>query len=441
VLVSHGADSVLSDPASLGLMDPPVITTQPQSQTVGGGMPATFTVEASGTGPLNYQWRRNGIALAGATNAALTIAELRRDDAGDYSVLVGNPAGAVASAVATLNVLIPPSITAQPQSQVVNTNTTVTFTVTATGVGLLRYQWQFNGANIPGATSASLILNNVNLAHEGDYRVLVTDDITTALSAVARLTVKVPPVVLVGLRGQTNAVGTTITLSVSASGSVPMGFSWRKVGIGTPLTNLVLMTTNSTFTLFNVQTNDSGTYRCILTNSGNVAPGILSAATLLILAPPVLTNLPQSQVVEPGANVTFNAGAAGSGPLSYRWQFQGTDLPGATNPSLSLTNVQLANQGQYRVIVTNQIASATATATLTVGTPNIVLQDIQWLANGTVRMKLSGVPNRNHVIEISATLSNWTTLDTLFYTNGLMPFLDPTVSTTTNRFYRARLAQ
>jgi len=420
-------------------MDPPVITTQPQGQTVGGGMPATFTVAASGSGPLYYQWRRNAIALPGATNASLTIAELHRQDAGDYSVLVGNPAGAVASAVATLNVLIPPSITAQPQSQVVSTNTTVTFTVTATGAGLLHYQWQFNGVNLPGATSPSLILNNVTLGHEGDYRVLVTDDITTGISAVARLTVKVPPVVLVGLRGQTNAVGATITLSVSASGSVPMGFSWRKVGVGTPLTNLVLMSTNSTFTILNAQTNDSGSYRCILTNSGNVAPGVLSSATLLILAPPVLTNPPLSQAVEPGATVTFSAGAAGSGPLYYRWQFQGTDLPGATNTSLSLTNVQSANQGEYRVIVTNQIAAAAATATLTVGTPNILLQDIQWLGNGTVSMKLTGVPNHNHLIEISATLSNWTTLDTLFYTNGQMPFVDTTASPTTNRFYRARL--
>jgi hypothetical protein len=437
VLVSNGAGSVLSDPAAVALMDPPLITTQPQSQTLGGGLSATFMVEAGGTGPFSYQWRHNGIALPGATSASLTITELRRNDAGAYSVLVSNPAGTVASAVATLTVLVPPTITAQPQSQVVNTNTTVNFTVAANGTGPVRYQWQFNGADISGATSATLTLNNVTLAHEGDYRVLLTDDITTGASQVARLTVRVPPVVLVGLRGVTNAVGSTVTLSITASGSVPMGFSWRKSSL--TITNFVLMTTHSTFTIFNAQTNDSATWRCVITNSGNVAPGVLSSASVLILAPPVLTNAPASQSVEPGANVTFTAGAAGSGPLRYQWQFQGGDLANATNASLVLSNVTLANQGLYRVTVTNLVGSATATATLTVGTPVISLQDAQWLGNGSVRLKLSGVPNRNHAIEVSANLTNWTTLDTIFYTSGLMPFVDATVSGTTNRFYRARL--
>jgi hypothetical protein len=198
------------------------------------------------------------------------------------------------------------------------------------------------------------------------------------------------------------------------------------------------MTNSSTFSIPNAQTSDSGIWRCVITNSGNVVPGVLSQATLLILAPPVLTNLPINQAVEPGANVTFTAGAAGSGPLRYQWQFQGTDILNATNSTLSLTNVQLANQGHYRIIVTNLVGVASASAMLTVGTP-ILLQDVQWLGNGSVRVRLSGVPNRNHVIEVSPNLTDWTTLDTLAYTNGLMPFTDTTVSGTTNRFYRARL--
>jgi hypothetical protein len=232
-------------------------------------------------------------------------------------------------------------------------------------------------------------------------------------------------------------VGSTVTLSITASGSVPMGFSWRKGSI--IVTNVVLMTTNSTYSIVNAQTNDSTTWRCVITNSGNVAPGVLSQAAVLILAPPVLTNSPLSQIVEPGANVTFTAGAAGSAPLRFQWQFQGAAILNATNPSLSLLNVQLANQGQYRVTVTNLVGTATATATLTVGTPVISLRDAEWLGNGSVRLKLSGVPNRNHAIEVSPNLTNWTTLDTIFYTNGLMPFEDATVSVMTNRFYRARL--
>ena len=438
VLVSNAAGSVLSDPASLALMDPPVITAQPQGQSVGGGLPATFTVEASGSGPLSYQWRRNGIALSGATNASLTLHELRRNDAGAYSVLVGNSAGAVASAVATLTVLVPPTITLQPQSQVVNTNTTVVLSILANGTGPVRYQWQFNRVDISGATSTNLTLNNVTLANEGDYRVLVTDDITTGSSQVARLTVRVPPTILAWSKGQTNVVGSTITLSVTASGSVPMAFRWLKGSAGV-VTN-ILYTTSDTFTIVNARTNDSATYRVVLTNSGNLNPVINTTFVVRVVAPPVIINEPVSQVVSLGTNVTFSVGVGGTTPFQYQWRFMGTDLLNATNAVLSLTNVQPAAQGAYQVTVTNLAGAVTsALVTLTIESPTILLQNVERLPNGYVRMTLSGVPNRDHAIEISPNLTNWTTLGTIFYTNGLMPFEDATVSGTTHRFYRARL--
>ena len=114
--------------------------------------------------------------------------------------------------------------------------------------------------------------------------------------------------------------------------------------------------------------------------------------------------------------------------------------PGRTNTTLLLTNVQPASQGAYDVVITNLVGFAVSSpANLTVGTPTIVLQDVQWLGNGTVRMNLSGVPNRNHAIEISSNLTSWAAIDTLFYTGGLMPYTNATAGAATNRFYRARL--
>jgi len=82
----------------------PRIVTQPQSVTVFGGQVAVFTVTATGTGPLGYQWQRNGVNVAGATTATLTINGVKTADAGEYRVVVSNAAGNATSAAAMLTV-------------------------------------------------------------------------------------------------------------------------------------------------------------------------------------------------------------------------------------------------------------------------------------------------------------------------------------------------
>lgn len=88
-------------------------------------------------------------------------------------------------------------------------------------------------------------------------------------------------------------------------------------------------------------------------------------------SPVVITNSPQSQIVPAGSNATFSVTAIGGGQLFYQWQFNGNALAGRTNTSLSLTNVQLTNAGDYLVIVTNSSGSATsAVASLVVYLPS-----------------------------------------------------------------------
>jgi hypothetical protein len=119
-------------------------------------------------------------------------------------------------------------------------------------------------------------------------------------SALARLTVRVPPTILIAPRGQTNVVGSSLTFSLTCSGSVPMGFLWRK-GSQT-LTNIgnngwiVLNTTNCSVTLSNLQAQDSAIYRVIVTNSGAPLLSTNASWSVLIVAPPVITNPPVSQL-------------------------------------------------------------------------------------------------------------------------------------------------
>src|SRR5437879_5359482 len=135
------------------------ITAQPTAQTVIGGQSATFSVAATGTAPLSYQWNKNGAAVSGATSSSYTTpATTSSDNGAQFAVVVSNAAGSITSNSATLTVNagpVAPSITTQPTSQTVTAGQAATFTVTATGTAPLGYQWNKNGAAISGATSSS----------------------------------------------------------------------------------------------------------------------------------------------------------------------------------------------------------------------------------------------------------------------------------------------
>ncbi len=122
----------------------PVITTQPANQTVNLGATATFSVAATGTAPLSYQWYQGSTAISGATSASYTTPPTTAADNGaTFHVVVTNAAGS-ATSNATLTVNNPataPAITMQPASQTVGVGATATFTVAATGSAPLSYQW------------------------------------------------------------------------------------------------------------------------------------------------------------------------------------------------------------------------------------------------------------------------------------------------------------
>ncbi len=177
---------------STGGATTPSITTQPASQTVTAGSSVTFSVVASGTAPLSYQWKLGGSNISGATAASYTIASVQSANAGSYTVTVTNSAGSVTSNAAILTVnatATPPSITTQPASQTVTAGSSVTFSVAATGTSPLSYQWKLGGSNISGATAASYTIASVQSANAGSYTVTVTNSAGSVTSNAAILTV------------------------------------------------------------------------------------------------------------------------------------------------------------------------------------------------------------------------------------------------------------
>src|SRR5256885_8402679 len=94
---------------------------QPASQTVTAGQTASFSVTATGTAPLTYQWRKNNVAISGATSSAYTTAATTSSDNGaQFIVVVSNAAGSATSSAAMLTVsaaAVAPSVTMQPRSE------------------------------------------------------------------------------------------------------------------------------------------------------------------------------------------------------------------------------------------------------------------------------------------------------------------------------------
>ncbi len=240
--------------------NPPAITLQPQDKTVVAYTDDSLQVSAQGSGNVRYQWRFNGSLIPGATNSILALTNIQPSQAGDYVVVVLNEANSVDSLPAHLTVLIPATVTTQPVSQAVDPGASVTFNVTAIGNGVVRYQWLFEGRPIAGATNPTLNLSNVQLEDSGNYSVRVTDDIGSTTSLPANLRVQVPPQVLQQPFDLTAVEGGTAAMSITATGTKPIGYRWRHMGI------TVQHEFDGFLVITNVQMSDAGSYDVIVTN-------------------------------------------------------------------------------------------------------------------------------------------------------------------------------
>lgn len=332
----------------------PAITTQPVDQTVNAPAAASFSVTATGVPAPTYQWRKGGQNIDGATTATLTIDPTAIDDAGSYDVVVTNSSGSVNSDTATLTVQTAPSISGQPQSQTTTVGSPVTLTVTATGNPAPTYQWRKDGQNIDGATSTSLDLGNVALDDAGSYDVVVTNVVGQATSDAALLTVNAAPSIGTQPQSQTVVVGAEVTFSVVASGTPAPSFQWRNDGVD------IDGATGNSYTIASATLADAATYDVVVTNSAGSETS--SGAALTVNQAPAITTQPQSSTVEVGTNVTLSVAATGTPAPTFQWKKDGSPINGATNASLALGTVELADAGSYTVDVSNVVGTATSTA-------------------------------------------------------------------------------
>jgi len=165
----------------------PAITTQPVNEVLYPGTNIIFSATVTGVA-VTLQWYDNANPLPGATNATLYLNNVQLTDAGAYSLIATNQAGAVTSSNAVLAVLAPPTILTQPTNQAVLQTKLAAFAVTAQGMNL-NYQWYSNSVAIPGATGTNLDLWVTTTNASGYYSVIVTNAAGATVSSNALLTV------------------------------------------------------------------------------------------------------------------------------------------------------------------------------------------------------------------------------------------------------------
>ena len=285
---------------------PPIITRQPEAQIVVLSNRLTLMATAYGQHPRTVQWFQDDAPVIGGTNSTLQIERVKLSAAGDYWLLVSNSFATVTSHVASVTVL-PLQITSPLLGQTIRSGGTARFQPTVSGPKPLRYQWQFNGTHLPGATNETLKLSKLRLPHDGDYSFIVSNAFGAATSTMAKLTVLVKPLILQPSLSQSVVQGGSATFSVGFGGNPgPFSVEWQK-GSTTYASNAVAGFQDF-FTLNNVLTTHAGTWRVIVRNPAS-SSGTRHSFTLKILADADQDGLPDAWEKSLGhpANIAANA--------------------------------------------------------------------------------------------------------------------------------------
>lgn len=417
---------VVPAPSTPGVASAPVITSQPVSVTAPALSTATFAVTASGNPAPLFQWLKNGVPIAGWTQASLVLEGISANDVASYSVVVTNVNGTVTSNPAALTIgaagtTVTPPLTAgaptietQPIAVTALPLSTAVFSVKASGNPAPSYQWMRNGTPISGWTNATLRLEGVSANDVGTYQVVVANSLGSVTSEPVALTLTssiVPvsvgaPVITAQPLSVVVAPLSRATFSASASGAAPLAYQWLKNGVA------IAGWTNASLTLDGISANDVGTYQVVVTNPAGKAtstPATLSLKALvldgsvppLVVTPSIILQ-PVSVVAAPLSTAVFTVQATGTSTLTYQWLKNGAPVTGWTNATLSLQGVSINDAGVYRVIVTGSGGSVTSDAALlSIGTsatlaPTITLQPVSRTATAlsttTFKVGASGSP-------------------------------------------------
>lgn len=417
-IVTNSAGDTPSNPATLTVISPPEITSDPTGLAVDWGDPVSFSVTATGQS-LNYQWQRNNSNINGATASTYSIDAVVAGQAGNYRCIVSNSAGSDTSASAMLSINGAPFILRQPYSLQAEAGATATLDIEATGNDL-NFAWQ-RGAVTVGNT-AIWTQSNFQSAHAGTYICTVSnpvdnvpsDQVTVALIAglgtamddtirkwsttgdlpwqivkgsAARDAVDAMKAGAIG-HSQRSLLRTTVTgpftlrwwQRISAAAGDVLTVSVDGVQVSS-ITGEVAWQQASTVIPDGLHTVEFAYVKDSTTTGGSDTAWVDGVA----VGPPFsISTQPVPRIVNAGGSTSFSVATTGLS-TTYQWRRNGKNILGATAATLNLSNVTTAaHAGDYSCLIGGVTASTAAK--LIVVTPGLVQRPKQ---TGTAMFKVT----------------------------------------------------
>jgi probable HAF family extracellular repeat protein len=369
----------------------PDITKQPANVGITAGKNASFSVTATGTPTLTYDWQistnggntwsdlANSAPYSGVATSTLLVTNATLGmDLNEFRCVLNNPSNvAVPSNAALLTVGLPPTIATGPLTQAVNQNTSPTLSVAVSGntTPPISYQWKFAGLPISGATGSSYTIPTIQAANAGTYSVVVTNPIGNA-TASANVSVIVLPVITSNPANSTVIATKPTSFKVTATGTPTLTYQWQQsTNGGTSFSNLTNVApysgvTTATLAISNATLAMNGTeYQVVVNNPSGVAntsiPALLSTGLVPTIANVTLDGV-GNHTTNQNASITLSVTPSGTAPFTYQWYHAGTLLTGAISQNYTIPSPQAADAGAYSVVVTNAYGSVTSTGSLTV---------------------------------------------------------------------------
>ncbi len=367
----------------------PTITISTPQTSVCSGASVTFTANANNGGNApQYQWKKNGTNISGATQATYTTTTLANGDQISCQLTSNAPCVSPttvtsANLTITVNPTVTPTISISTANTSICSGTSVTFTSSITNGGSSpAYQWKKNGSNIAGATSSTY--TSTTLANNDVITCQLTSNVACATSPTATsnsVTISVTPTLAasVSITATQSSIcsGASVTFTATPvnAGTTP-GLQWKvnNQNVGTPnATTFTSTSLTNNAVVWVVLTPTAQCYTLQNPNSNTITMSVSPQVT-----PSVSISATQTTICS-GNSVTFTATPTNGGTTpAYQWKLNGSNV-GTNSPTY--TNAALANNDQ----VTCQLTSNATCATSTTATSNALTISV----SGTVTPSVS----------------------------------------------------